>query len=138
MVTRALARYLKIAPKKLQPVLRLVRRKPVEEALYILFNTNNKGAGMLKSVIHSAVSNAKRLPEKNLKEEDLFISKVTANEGPVLKRFRAMSMGRAGTIRKRTSHILVELDLVPKSTKETKVKTDKVKEKRKKTVKAGK
>lgn len=138
MVTRALARYLKIAPKKLQPVLRLIRRKPVEEALYILFNTSNKGAGMLRSVIHSAVSNAKRLPERHLKEEDLFISKVTANEGPALKRFRAMSMGRAGEIKKRTSHILVELDLIQKPTKETKLNTGKKMEKRKKIVKVGK
>ena len=138
MVTRALARYLKIAPKKLQPVLRLVRRKPVEEALYILFSTNNKGAAMLRSVINSAVSNAKRIPEKNIKETDLFISKVTADQGPALKRFRAMSMGRAGMIRKRTSHILVELDMFTKSPVATNSKTVTKREKRKKIFKAGK
>jgi len=112
MISKALARYLKISPKKLRPVARLVAKKNVDEALYCLANTNKKGAGILKGAIESALSNAKRIPEKNFTEENLFISKLIVNGGPMLKRFRAMSMGRAGMIRKRTSHVFVELDLV--------------------------
>jgi len=110
MVARALERYIKISPKKLRPVARLVNRKKVEEALHALMNTNKKGAVILKAAIESAFANAKRIPEKKFDEEGLYISKIAVNSGPSLKRYRAMSMGRAGMIRKRTSHILVELD----------------------------
>lgn len=119
MVTRALGKYIRISPKKLQPLARLLTKKKVEEALYILFNTNKKGALILKNVIESALSNAKRLPEKNFTEENLYISRIVVNPGPALKRFRAMSMGRAGQIKKRTSHVLVELD-APKTEKKPK------------------
>lgn len=130
MVTRALEKYLRISPKKMSPVARLVNRKMVNEALYILVNTNKKGARILKGVIDSALSNAKRLPEKNFEEEDLYISRVVVNPGPALKRYRAMSMGRAGLIKKRTSHVLVELD-ARKKTKKVK-KAGKVKTKARK------
>lgn len=125
MVTRALEKYLRISPKKLKPVADLVRQKKVENALYVLVNTNKKGALILKSVIESALSNAKRMPEKNFAEEDLYISKLVVNSGPVLKRYRAMSMGRAGVIRKRTSHVLVELDTSRKKTQPAKRKVTK-------------
>lgn len=69
-----------------------------------------KGASILKITVESALNNAKRIPEKKFDEADLYISKIVVNEGPMLSRYRAMSMGRAGTIRKRTSHVLVELD----------------------------
>ena len=136
MVTRALEKYLRISPKKLGMVTELIRNKKVSDALYILVNTNKKGAGVLKNVLESALNNAKRLPEKSFKEEDLFISRLVVNMGPSLKRFRAMSMGRAGMIRKRTSHVLVELD-APKSVP-SKTSATKKKEKPKKAAKRGK
>ncbi|MBL7156887.1 MAG: 50S ribosomal protein L22 [Candidatus Omnitrophica bacterium] len=132
MIARALEKYLKISPKKLRPIARLVNKKKADEALYILFNVNKKGALVLKGVIESAINNAKRLPEKNFTEENVYISKVIVNSGPALKRYRAMSMGRAGIIRKRTSHVLVELEALKKPVQETK------KTKIKKTVKMGK
>ncbi len=110
MITRALAKYIKIAPKKLQPIARLLRNKRVEEAVYLLANMNKKGASILRIAVESALNNAKRIPEKKFNETDLYISKVVINEGPALSRHRAMSMGRAGTIRKRTSHVLIELN----------------------------
>ena len=109
MVTRALEKYLRISSKKLNPIAGLIRKQKVEDAIYLLINTNKKGALILKKVVESALSNAKRIPEKHYTEENLFISRVTVNGGPMLKRYRSMSMGRAGTIRKRTSHVLVEL-----------------------------
>jgi large subunit ribosomal protein L22 len=133
MVTRALEKYLKISPKKLAIVARLVSRKNVNEALFILMNVNKKGAGILTRVIESALNNAKRIPGKSFSGENLIISKINVNGGPTLKRFRAMTMGRAGTIRKRTSHVLVELD----STGESKIKESRIR-KVKRIVKAGK
>jgi len=114
MITRALAKYVKISPKKLAPLARLLSRKRVEEARFLLVSINKKGAPILKGVLESALNNAKRLPNKHFAEEDLFISKISVNPGPMLKRFRAMSMGRAGRVRKRTCHILVELDALSK------------------------
>lgn len=112
MVTRALEKYLRISPKKLKPIAELLEKKKVNEALYLLVNTNKKGAVLLKKVVESALSNAKRIPEKKFNEENLYISKVAVNPGPTVKRFRAMSLGRAGKIRKRTSHVLIELDVL--------------------------
>ena len=112
MVTRALEKYIRISPKKLRPVAELIRKKKVDEAIYILLGTNKKGASVLKNVIESALANAKRIPEKGFTAENLLISRVNVDGGPFLKRYRAMSMGRAGLIRKRTSHVLVELEAV--------------------------
>ena len=112
MISRALEKYLRISAKKVRPVVKLIKGKKVSDALNILLNVNKKGARILRLVIESALSNAERITEKKLGSNDLFISKINVDGGPSLKRFRAMSMGRAGTIRKRTSHILVELDKV--------------------------
>ena len=128
MVTRALEKYLRISAKRMKPIAGLVRNKKVSDAIYILMNINQKGAQILKKVVESALNNAKRLSGKNFTEENLFISKLSVDGGPTLKRFRAMSMGRAGVIRKRTSHILVELDVHDKGAKKRK-KTVKAKEK---------
>ena len=131
MITRAVGKYLKISPKKLSLVTRLISRKKVDEAIYMLTCLNKKGAKLVKSIVESARSNASRIPEKKFNEADLYISKISVQMGPALKRFRAMSMGRAGTIRKRTSHVLVELDLATiqkakaKTSKKRKVKTRK-------------
>ncbi|MFH1594455.1 MAG: 50S ribosomal protein L22 [Candidatus Omnitrophota bacterium] len=112
MVTRALARYVRIAPRKLRIVIAVIKKKNVGEALAILASANKKGASILKCVIESALANAKRIPEKKYTAENLYISKIACDGGPALKRFRAMSMGRAGVVRKRTSHVLVELDVL--------------------------
>ena len=137
MITRALEKYLRISPKKLNPITDLVRRKKVTEALSILINTNKKGARVLRSVVEAALNNAKRIPEKAFDEEELFISKLVIQMGPALKRYRAMSMGRAGLIKKRTSHVLVELDAPKKAPGKT-AKAAKRERKTRKLTKAGK
>jgi large subunit ribosomal protein L22 len=138
MITRAFERFIKISPKKLRLVVPLVKEKTVDEALATLFHTNKKGAALLKGVIESALHNAKRIPEKDFYEEELYISRVAVDQGPALRRFRAMSLGRAGTIRKRTSHILIELD-APRRTPDEMQKKAKSRASRKaKTAAAGK
>ncbi|MBU2102009.1 MAG: 50S ribosomal protein L22 [Candidatus Omnitrophota bacterium] len=111
MITRAHARYLRVSPFKIRQVIDLVRGKSATVALDFLAQMNQKGAWMLAKIIKSAVANAK---QKGHEPESLVISKVTADGGPMLKRFKAMSFGRAGAIRRRTAHVLVELDTTEK------------------------
>ena len=119
MRSQAHARYLRIAPFKVREVIPLIKGKPVRLAGDILEAMNKKGAYLLKKVLHSAVANAK---VKGFDETTLFISKVIANPGPALKRYRAATFGRAGTVRKRLAHISIELDTNQKIVKKAKEK----------------
>jgi large subunit ribosomal protein L22 len=85
-----------------------IRGKKVEEALRQLSFSPNKGAFLLRKLIHSAVANAEANSEIDV--DNLFIKRLYADEGPSLKRFRARAMGRATRIKKRTSHLTVVLD----------------------------
>ena len=96
-----------MSPTKIRPVICLVKDENVNMALTKLASINKKAAYYLTKVLKSATANAKN---KGYEEAKLFISKIVANPGPVLKRFRAATFGRATTIRKRTAHILIELD----------------------------
>ncbi|MBN1405606.1 MAG: 50S ribosomal protein L22 [Candidatus Omnitrophica bacterium] len=112
MIAKVRIKYLKISPRKLRLVLPLIRKKTVPVALSILDNTNKKAAGMVYKALSSAVANAKRFP--NINENQLFVSEVFADGGPIMHRFRARSMGMANEIKKRTAHLTIELDtLVP-------------------------
>lgn len=107
MEAKAIARYIRIAPRKAQLVVDLVRGKKVDEALSILKFTPKAAAQVVYKLIHSAVANAENNHE--LDRDKLFVAKIYANQGPTMKRFRPRAMGRATTIRKRTSHIGVVL-----------------------------
>ena len=107
MISKAALRYIRISPRKVRPVIALVKGKPAEDAVSILHSVKRKAAVLLLDVINSAIANAKRVPGTEI--SSLYISSLVANGGPQLKRFRAASMGRASNIRKRTSHITVEL-----------------------------
>jgi large subunit ribosomal protein L22 len=107
MVARSEAKYIRISPTKVRVVIDLIKGAKVSEAITRLQLINKKGAYYLNKVLKSALANAKN---KGHDEDKLFISKVIANPGPALKRFRAASFGRAVMVKKRTSHILIELD----------------------------
>jgi large subunit ribosomal protein L22 len=85
-----------------------VRGKKVEEALNTLSYAPQKGAVLLRKVIQSAVANAEHNTAMDV--DNLYIKRVYADEGPLLKRFRPRALGRATRIRKRTSHLTVVLD----------------------------
>ena len=109
---RANQAYLKsarISPFKVRPVCDLIRNKPVEEALNILRFSPKKAAPMLVKLIESAISNVEVSEKLDWDIDDLIIAKVTADEGPTLRRFKPRAMGRASRINKRTSHIRVVL-----------------------------
>lgn len=107
MIIKALGKYLRISAFKVRPVVKLVKGKNVNAALPILKMTSKKGAGLIYKVLNSAIANAKN---RGYDESKLFIANIKVNEGPTFKRFRSASFGRAVKIRKRTAHILVELD----------------------------
>lgn len=105
MEVRAIAKYIRISPRKARQVMDLVRGKDVGVATGILRATPNKAAKLIEKVLNSAVANAENNHE--MAAEDLYICKAFIDEGPTLKRFRPRSMGSASRIRKRTSHITV-------------------------------
>lgn len=108
MPVNAKLRNLRIAPRKVRLVADLVRGKSTEEAEKILQFQVKKGAGPLLKLLRSAIANAKN--NHRLSAENLYISKVTVDEGPKLKRFMPRSRGRTYPIQKKTSHITIILD----------------------------
>ncbi|MGE4357803.1 MAG: 50S ribosomal protein L22 [Candidatus Omnitrophota bacterium] len=107
MVSRAILRYLRLSPRKVRQVINLVRGKDTETAEAILISLNKRPAVYILKLLKSALANAEF---KGLKGRRLYISKITADGGPVLKRYRAAPFGRANMIRRRTTHITLELD----------------------------
>ena len=108
MESRAVARYIRISPRKVRLVMDEIRGKMVEEVLNQLSFAPQKGAFILKKLINSAVANAEQNFDMDV--DKLYIKRIFADEGPCLKRFRPRAMGRATKIRKRTSHLTVVLD----------------------------
>lgn len=104
---KAVRRYLRISPKKVNLVADLVRGKTAEYALNFLQFAPKKSAKPLLEAVRSAVANAENNFKQNKK--DLFIAKIIVNEGPTLKRARPVSRGRSHPILKRTTHVTIEL-----------------------------
>ena len=105
MEARAIAKNVKIAPRKARLVIDLVRGKSVSEAFDILSNINKEAARLIKKVLTSATANA--VNNLGLKEEDLKVSQAYINEGLVMKRMKFGSRGHVDPIKKRTSHITI-------------------------------
>ena len=104
---RAVAKYVRIAPRKARLVADEIRGKSYPEAASILRFTNKRAAKIIGDVIDSAAANAEH--NMDIVPEELFVREIRVDEGPTIKRYRARAMGRATMIRKRTSHISVEL-----------------------------
>lgn len=105
----AKAKYVRISPYKVRPVLDLVRGKSVEEAAAILTYTPNGGADVIKKVLLSAAANAEH--NQGMDRSDLIVAECFADGGPHLKRMQPVSKGRGHAILKRTCHITVILDV---------------------------
>jgi len=115
MVSRAIARYLRISPRKTRKVIDLVRGLPVVKAEAVLDVVDKRPTSYVKRLLRSAIDSAsKRL---SLSPADLYISLIKADQGPMLKRFRAASMGRATMIKHRTTHIVIELEKIKRPEK---------------------
>jgi len=108
MKSRAVAKYIRVSPRKVRLIMDQIRGKSVEEALNLVSFAPQKGARVLLKLINSAVANAEQGSDVDV--DKLYIYSIFADEGPTLKRFRPRAMGRATRIRKRTSHLTVILD----------------------------
>lgn len=108
MEAKAVARFVRISPRKVRLIMDEIRGRKVEDALRLLTYSPQKGSALLKKLIDSAVANASANAEIDV--DALFIKRVFADEGPTWKRFQPRAMGRATRIKKRTSHLTVILD----------------------------
>ena len=105
-MVRVKLRNLRIAPRKVRLIADLIRGKSFEEAQTLLQFTIKKGAAPLLKLLNSGGAAAR---QKNLDPVQLYISKITVDEGPKLKRWQARARGRAYEIQKKTSHITLVL-----------------------------
>jgi large subunit ribosomal protein L22 len=103
----ARARYVRMSPMKVRRVVDLVRGMPVGQAASVLRFAQQSAAGPVAKLVASAVANAEN--NFDLDPSTLVISTITVDEGPTMKRFQPRAQGRAYRIRKRTSHITVEV-----------------------------
>ncbi len=109
MLSKASARFSKIAPRKARIIVNLVRGRDVAEAIQILQFTHKSGARVIRRLLESAVANAQ---QAGANVDNLFVSKASVDKGPnrFFRRWRPRAMGRATRIVKGVSHIAIELD----------------------------
>jgi large subunit ribosomal protein L22 len=111
MQARARAKYIRMSPRKISRVLDTVKGLTVNDALNKLHFTQKTATVPIEKAIHSAVSNLGNIEEgQRLDLNEIYIKEASVDQGPTLKRFRPMSMGRAGKIRKRTSHLTIVVE----------------------------
>ncbi len=100
-------RFMKVSPRKVRYVIDAIRGMDVVKAQSYLTYTRRGPAPIILKTLNSAVSNAK---QKFLGEtEDLVIARIFVDQGPVMKRIQPRAMGRAYSIKKRTSHLTIVL-----------------------------
>jgi large subunit ribosomal protein L22 len=106
----ARATHVRVTPMKARRVIDLIRDLPAGEALSILKFAPQAASEPVAKVVASAIANAEN--NFSLDPDTLVISRAFVDEGPTLKRFRPRAQGRAYRIRKRTSHITIEVESV--------------------------
>ena len=106
MEATAKATFVRIAPRKVQIILDLIRNQPVDKAMGILKNTPKAATEVLEKVLKSATANAE---QKDMDTSNLYVAECYVNQGPTLKRIRPRAQGRAYGIKKKTSHITIVL-----------------------------
>ncbi|MGI6333055.1 MAG: 50S ribosomal protein L22 [Saccharofermentanales bacterium] len=104
---RAVAKYVRVAPRKVNVVVDLIKGKPIDEAYAILKYTPKAASPVLEKLLKSAEANA--VNNNSLSRDALYVADCYANQGPVLKRIIPRARGSASRIYKRTSHITVVL-----------------------------
>ncbi len=107
----ARARYVRATPMKVRRVVELIRGRSASEALAVLQFAPQAASEPVAKVLASAIANAEN--NLSLDPDTLWVSVAYVDEGPTLKRFRPRAQGRAYRIRKRTSHITVEVESRP-------------------------
>ncbi len=107
MIAKAQGKFIRLSPTKVRQVIDLLRDKDVVDAKSLLTAINKRPKENLIKILNQAIANAKI---KGFNAQQLYISKITCDIGPMWKRFKAAGFGRATPILKRTAHIKIELD----------------------------
>jgi large subunit ribosomal protein L22 len=110
----ARATHVRVTPMKARRVIDLIRDLPASEALAMLKFAPQAASEPVAKVLASAIANAEN--NFSLDPETLIVSRAYVDEGPTLKRFQPRAQGRAYRIRKRTSHITIEVESIEIST----------------------
>jgi large subunit ribosomal protein L22 len=111
MEAQVRSNYLRTSPLKMRRVLDQIKDKNVEDALNYLHFSPKRSSEFIEKALRSAVANFYEAYEgKKISTRDLYVKHVSVDGGPVLRRFRPMSMGRAGRIRRRTSHLRIIIE----------------------------
>ncbi|WP_110955694.1 50S ribosomal protein L22 [Anaerosinus massiliensis] len=105
MEAKSVAKYIRIAPRKIRIVMDLIRGKQIGEAFAILKFTPKVGADVIEKVLKSAVANAEHNFDMNV--DNLYVAAAYVDQGPTLKRIHPRSRGQAFKILKRSSHVTV-------------------------------
>ncbi len=101
-------RFARIAPRKVRLILDLVRGRDVDDAISMLKFAKQRASGMIEKVVRSAVANANE--QDVAPRNTLYVAEARVDPGPVIKRFQPKDRGKAYPIKKRTSHLVVQLD----------------------------
>ena len=104
---KAVAKYIRISPRKVSIVVDLIKGKSLDDAYAILTYTPKGASPVLTKALKSAEANA--VNNNNLNRDLLYVADAYANPGPILKRFMPRARGSAARIKKRSSHVTVVL-----------------------------
>jgi large subunit ribosomal protein L22 len=107
METKAVARYIRMSPRKARRVLQPIKGLSLREAQALLDAVPQRAARVVRRLVDSAAANAQT--NHGMERDELWVAKAYADAGPTLRRWRAASGGRVAAVRKRTSHISVVL-----------------------------
>jgi len=121
MAVKAIAKGVRISPRKVSVVAALVRGRTVEDALVILDHTPRRSATAVKKVIASARANADH--NHGYKPATLVITEISVTAGPRIKRYRPVARGSAAPYQKKSSHIRVVVDGEKREVKKPAAKT---------------
>ena len=108
MAYQAKHRFARIAPRKARLIMDLVRGRDVDDAISMLKFAKQRASGMVEKVIRSAVANANEQETAAIRNT-LFVKSAWVDPGPTIKRFQPKDRGKAYPIKKRTSHLVVEI-----------------------------
>ena len=109
MAFEARHRFARISPRKARLVMDLIRGRDVDDAITLLRFSKQRVSGMIEKVVRSAVANATE-QDVAQKRNALFVAKAWVDPGPTIKRFQPKDRGKAYSIKKRTSHLVVTVD----------------------------
>ncbi len=109
MPFQAKHRFARVSPRKARLVMDLIRGRNVDDAINLLRFSKQRASGMIEKVIRSAVANASE-QDVAAKRNALFVASAWVDPGPVIKRFQPKDRGKAYSIHKRTSHLVVTID----------------------------